>query len=230
MLQGPPAAPCAPARVFLALYPCFTCSLCLPRPFYMFYTTCAGSAGWRSDCVFYRCLCSFALCYRNGNIFMYVFMKLQHHGRALLAFSGEWEGAGGRRGEEEQQTVGPKSHFPRPLLELGLVGGLRAGGCSALCSMQQHSADIPSREWRRAPWCHLTAAVTGGATAAVSPCPWCFPRPRVARPYARSPGQQGFACLAPGLGGTCSSGASSRGITGKGDPCLINGTSWCGAH
>lgn len=135
MLQRPPAAPCAPARVFLALYPCFTCSLCLLHPFYMFYTTCAGSAGWRSDCVFYRCLCSFALSYRNGNIFMYVFMKLQHHGRAVLVFSGEWEGTGGRR-EEAAGGGSPITHCQGPLLELGLVGGLgaEAAASCALCS------------------------------------------------------------------------------------------------
>lgn len=141
MLQGPAADPCAPVRVFLALYPCFTCSLCLPRPFYMFYTTCARSAGWRSGCVFYRCLCSFALCYRNGNIFMYVFMKLQHHGRALLVFSGEWEGAGGRRGGAADS--GSQIILPQACPGAGVGGGAEPGVCSVLCSMQQHSTNIP---------------------------------------------------------------------------------------
>lgn len=159
MLQRPPAAPCAPARVFLALYPCFTCSLCLLHPFYMFYTTCAGSAGWRSDCVFYRCLCSFALSYRNGNIFMYVFMKLQHHGRAVLVFSGEWEGTGGRR--EEAAGGGSPITLPGASPGAGVGGRGRGRGCSVLCSVQQHITDIPSWEGQRAPWCLLTAAVSG---------------------------------------------------------------------
>lgn len=140
MLQGAgnAATPCAPARVSLALYPCFTCSLCLLRPFYMFYTTCAGSAGWRSDCVFYRCLCSFALCYRNGNIFMYVFMKLQHHGRALLAFSGEWEGAGGRRGGAAD--IGSQITLPQASSGAGVSGGAQGRGlqCPVLYAAAQH--------------------------------------------------------------------------------------------
>lgn len=47
---------------------------------------------------------------------MYVFMKLQQHGGAALSFSGEWEALEG--GEEEQQALRPKSHFPRPVLGL----------------------------------------------------------------------------------------------------------------
>lgn len=54
--------------------------------------------------------------------------------------------------------MGPK---PGPLLELGLVGGLKVEGCSVLCSVQQHSTNIPGRDWQRAPWCQLTAAVSG---------------------------------------------------------------------
>lgn len=64
---------------------------------------------------------------------MYVFMKLQHHGRALLAFSGEWEGAGGR--EDEQQTVSPKSHFPGLSWSWGWWGAQGRGlQCPVLCS------------------------------------------------------------------------------------------------
>lgn len=88
--------------------------------------------------MFYRCLCSFALCYRNGNIFMYVFMKLQHHGRALLDFSGEWEGAGGRRGGAAHG--GSQITLPQvsPGARVGGGGSARGLQCPVLYAAAQY--------------------------------------------------------------------------------------------
>ncbi|CAN8190024.1 unnamed protein product [Coccothraustes coccothraustes] len=66
---------------------------------------------------------------------MYVFMKLQHHGRAVLAFSGEWEGTGGRR--EEAADDGSQITLPRASPGAGVGGGRRGargrGLQSGLC-------------------------------------------------------------------------------------------------
>lgn len=67
---------------------------------------------------------------------MYVFMKLQHHGRALLAFSGEWEGAGGTRGGAAD--VGSQITLPQAFSGVG--GGAQGRGlrCPVLCAAAQH--------------------------------------------------------------------------------------------
>lgn len=87
---------------------------------------------------------------------MYVFMKLQQHGGAVLSSSGEWEALEG--GEEEQQALRPESRVPEACpwawRGWGARGPPRARGSSAPGSGDQHGTGFPGWEPRRAPWSH----------------------------------------------------------------------------
>lgn len=120
---------------------------------------------------------------------MYVFMKLQQHGGAVLSSSGEWEALEG--GEEEQQALRPKSHIPQACpWAWGRGGGARgppprAGGSGAPGSGDQHSTGFPGWEPRRAPWSHNCGVPTS------------LPVRRAARVGARSPRWGGLCPLHP---------------------------------
>lgn len=107
----PPPVPAAAGSASSELGP--------PPLFSTFCTTGAGAPG-RRDCVFYRCRCRRALWSRNGNIFMYVFMKLRRETEERCRFSprdGEGrEGVGGTAG------CRPAARPARPAVSVPLAG------------------------------------------------------------------------------------------------------------